>query len=94
MNEGRCLEAVSGSFPRQFRGREAAQFVIDERKQFIGGLGVALLNSVEDASDVAHRLDGTWALLNFQGRRDTKDTKYQTFTQLPSRRFSPGNASP
>ena len=57
MNEGRCLEAVSGSFPRQFRGREAAQFVIDERKQFIGGLGVALLNAVKDACDIAHRAE-------------------------------------
>ena len=33
---------------------EFAQLLIDEWKQLIGGLGIALLNAVEDAGDIAH----------------------------------------
>ena len=33
---------------------EMAQFFINERKQFLGGLEVALLDAVQDDRDVAH----------------------------------------
>ena len=32
-----------------------AQFFIDEREQFLSGLGVVLLDGVEDAGHIAHR---------------------------------------
>lgn len=34
--------------------REPAEFLINERQQFVGGSGIALLNSHDDASQIAH----------------------------------------
>jgi len=46
-------------FVRHFGGRELAQFPINQRQQFIGGLGVALLNSFENLGRVANEKDNT-----------------------------------
>ena len=42
------LQRLAGRLMRHFRRRQLAQLFIDEREQFLGGLGVALLNAVED----------------------------------------------
>src|SRR6266567_3934264 len=41
--------------------RQLAQLVIDQRQQFLGGLGIAGLGSLEYASRVAHALNETGA---------------------------------
>src|SRR5262249_38998157 len=38
----------------QFLGGQLAQFVIDQRQKLVGGLGIALLDGLEDAGDVVH----------------------------------------
>src|SRR2546425_4154178 len=48
------LESVAGRLVRHLRRSQFAQLLIDEREQLLGCLGVALLNAVEDLSDVAH----------------------------------------
>lgn len=45
---------MSRRFPRHLERGEAAEFLIDEREQFIGGIRVALLHRAEDLSHVAH----------------------------------------
>jgi len=39
----------------EVRGK-AAEFLVDDRQQFVGGLGVALLDGAQDAGDVTHGL--------------------------------------
>jgi hypothetical protein len=39
----------------EVRGK-AAEFLVDDRQQFVGGLGVALLDGVQNAGDVTHGL--------------------------------------
>jgi len=39
---------------RHARRGQLAEFLIDQRKQLTGGLGVALLHSLEDMRDVTH----------------------------------------
>ena len=46
------------SFPRQFRGCQPALFIIDKREQFLGGLGIALLNGFQNARRIAHARRG------------------------------------
>ena len=55
MNQRGGLESVAGTFARHLVRGQPAQFVIDERQQLLGGLGLALLDGFEDARDVAHK---------------------------------------
>ena len=54
MDEGRRLEGVAGRFASHLLRRQSAQFVVEQRQQLIGGLGVTLLDRREYASHVAH----------------------------------------
>src|SRR6185503_18271900 len=54
--ESRGLKGLSGFLIGHLGGGEFAQLCINEREQFIGRLGIALLNAVEDARDVAHKV--------------------------------------
>jgi len=54
MHERGRLESVAGSFVRHLVSGEFAQLLVNQREQLIGSFGVALLNTVEDTSDVAH----------------------------------------
>ena len=53
MHERGGLQCLIGRFIRHARSRQLAQFAIDQRQQFIGGLGIALLDGLENAGDVA-----------------------------------------
>jgi hypothetical protein len=54
MNEGGGLQSLARGFVRHSMRGKLAQFVVNERKQFLSGLGLALLQAVEDARDLAH----------------------------------------
>jgi len=45
---------VAGGLVGHLQRRELAQLLIDQRQQFIGGMGVALLDAIEDAGHIAH----------------------------------------
>ena len=34
--------------------RQSSKFLIDQRQQFLGGFGIALLGALEDLGDIAH----------------------------------------
>ena len=48
------LEGVSGRFVGHLVRGQSAEFFVDEREQFLSGLGFALLHAVEYARDIAH----------------------------------------
>ncbi len=51
----RCrLQRLAGRFGSHFVRRQLPQLLIHQRQQFLGGLGVALRNRVQDARDLAH----------------------------------------
>ncbi len=54
MHESRGLQSLSGFFIGHPDNGEFAQFLIDQREQLVGSLGVALLNTIKDAGDVRH----------------------------------------
>jgi hypothetical protein len=39
---------------RHFGGGKLAQFIVNQRKQFIGGAGIATINCFENTSNFAH----------------------------------------
>ena len=54
MHQRSGLKRLARHFMRHLRGGNAAQFVINQREQCLSGLGITVLNAVEDASHVAH----------------------------------------
>ena len=54
VNQGGCLECLTGGLAGEFVCREAAQFLIHQREKFGGGPSIALLNLFENARDIAH----------------------------------------
>ena len=54
VDQGGGLERLPGLLLRQPLGGQLAQLVVDQRQELLGGLGVALLDRREDASDVVH----------------------------------------
>jgi hypothetical protein len=55
------LQRLVGGFTGHFRRRQFAQFAIDQRQQFIGGLWVAVLDGLKNARYVAN--DGNYTRL-------------------------------
>ncbi len=53
VNERRGLERLARLFAGHFGGGQLAQFRIDERKQFLGGAGIAVSGGLQDAGDLA-----------------------------------------
>jgi len=56
VNESGGLEGVSGRLVPHFQGRKASQLFVDQREQFLGGLGLALPHSIENARNVVHEV--------------------------------------
>ena len=54
MDEGCGLQRVARSFISHLGGGKPAQLLVNQRQQFIGGLGVPLLNSFDHPGDIAH----------------------------------------
>lgn len=54
MNERRGLQRVTGGFGRHLVCGHAAQFIVNERQQFLRSLGVSFFDGRENASDLAH----------------------------------------
>ena len=54
MHQCRGLECLPRSFVSHFVRRQSSQFVIDKRKQLIGGAGVTMFDGLEDLGDVTH----------------------------------------
>ena len=53
MHERGGLQGLVGRFIRHARRRQFAQFAIDQRQQFIGGLGIAVFDGFKNAGNVA-----------------------------------------
>jgi hypothetical protein len=49
---------LSGGFVRHPGSGELAQFLIDQREQFVSGLRITLLEGRQDARDIAHGRGG------------------------------------
>jgi hypothetical protein len=47
---------MASGFMSHLAGREAAQFIVNEGKQLIGGGGIAGLGAFEDAGYIAHAI--------------------------------------
>jgi len=69
MDQGSGLQGVLLRLRIHFGGGEFAQFLIDQREQFIRSLRIALLNGPEYAGDFAHGL----LLPNFAAPRQKID---------------------
>src|SRR5689334_15645469 len=54
MNKRGGLEGVTRSFTGHLVRGQAAQFIVNDRQKFVGGLGVTLLDGGENSGDVAH----------------------------------------
>jgi len=54
VNQGCGLQGVTRSLPSHFVGGQFAQFLIDQREQFLGRLGIAVRMSFENASYVIY----------------------------------------
>jgi hypothetical protein len=54
VNQGRGLEGVTRSLADHLERGQFAQFLINQRKQFVCGCGIAVSQAVEHARDVAH----------------------------------------
>src|SRR6185503_19816079 len=58
VNQRSGLKCLARRLPSHPRGGQLAQLLIDQRKQFFGGLGVAVLRSFEDSRQVTHGWGG------------------------------------
>ncbi len=56
MHKGSGLQGLAGRFVGHTCGRQFAQFVVDQWQQLLSGLRLALLNAIEDARDLIHRV--------------------------------------
>lgn len=56
VHKSRGLERVTGGLIGHPRGGEFAEFLVDQRQQFLRGLGVATLSSIQDLGDLAQAL--------------------------------------
>src|SRR5437867_6696176 len=56
MNERSRLKGLVRTLLRHLLRGEFAQFIVHERQQFIGGLGIALLGALKNARELAHWL--------------------------------------
>ena len=74
VNQRRRLKRLSRRLVRHPNGRQLSQFLIDQRQQLLGSLGIAPLNAVEKVGHVAH------ALIRNSGRK-----RVQTANRLDSR---------
>src|SRR5437899_7296551 len=54
MHQSGGLQSLSGRQEGPFVGGESAQFLIDQREQFVSGFAVAVLDPLEDLGDIAH----------------------------------------
>jgi hypothetical protein len=54
VNERGGLQRLAGGFAGHPLRGQSAQFLIDQREKFFGGFGVAVLDAVENARNVAH----------------------------------------
>ena len=68
MHQGRGLERLPGCLLGHFLGCQLAEFVIDERQQLCGGVGVTRPHRGKDASHVAHDVDDIRVHSELQGR--------------------------
>jgi len=57
VNQRGGLKGLTGRFIRHPMRRQFAQLLIDEREQFVSGVGLALLDRGQDLSYVAHTPD-------------------------------------
>ena len=48
------LQGIASRLLGHPRGRQSPKFLIDQRQQFLGGFGVALLDALENLGDIAH----------------------------------------
>ncbi len=55
MHEGGGLQGMARGFVRHLGSGQLAQLLIDQRQQFVGGLGIAVLDSLKNVSNVANK---------------------------------------
>ena len=54
MYERRGLQSLAGRLKRHFVRGEPSEFLVYKGEEFLGGLEIAVLDALEDLSDVAH----------------------------------------
>ena len=54
MHERSRLKRLSRWLVRHFLRGQLAKFIVNQRQQFLGSVGVTLLDAIEDARDIAH----------------------------------------
>src|SRR5688572_9459221 len=57
VNESRGLQGLARTFVMEPIGSKLAQFIVDQREQFLGRVRIAFLCSLQYESDIAHQLD-------------------------------------
>jgi hypothetical protein len=78
----------------QILGGEFSQFVVNQRQELLGGVGIALFNGTEDVGDFAHPTFPRWVCLlepRPQPRRSTLSPRKRDcndFPDLTASRFS------
>ena len=50
-----CLKSLTGFLVAQFGSGQPAQFLINQRKKFVRGGGIPLLDRIQNPSGIAHR---------------------------------------
>ena len=53
------LESLAGLLAGESLRRQVPQFVVDEREEFLGGVGVTPLDSGQDVGNLTHGLEDT-----------------------------------
>src|SRR5262249_14521291 len=68
VDQGGGVEGLSRLLVRQLLDGQLAQFVVDQRQELLGGLGVALVDGRQDVGDVAHAAEDNRGGSAWQGR--------------------------
>ena len=59
MDQHRRLKGMAGSFVGHLVRRQPPQFLVNEREQFLGGIGVTRFDCLENLGDVARSSKGS-----------------------------------
>lgn len=83
MDQGGRLKGVSRGFVGHFVGGQPAQFSIHNRQQFLGALGIALLDRLENPRDIMHRPDPTAGISSWKASTSTGHQRTLSLRCLP-----------
>jgi hypothetical protein len=70
VNNGRCLQGLAWLFLRHARRRETAEFLINQRQQFLGSPAFATSNGLQHLRDLAHGSRKSYTVIQLQLKVD------------------------